>query len=96
MVPEFGRLHEISRHAIHVSETLEVASRSFKALVESRADVVSRFRASDEVQMTDVTDVLTLMQQALENLRSRSEANKARVDNEITLVSCTSQVLVEY
>ncbi|KAI1193698.1 hypothetical protein F5X97DRAFT_328318 [Nemania serpens] len=82
---DYTLLHEISRHAIHVSETLEVAARSCRALLKQRNDSSLRPANLKPIEWTETSDSLHLVAQVVENLWSRSEANKARVQNELAL-----------
>lgn len=87
MEPDYTHLHEISRHAIHVNETLEVATRSFKAILKQRDELTVLLDKSSSESWNARSDMLQLIAQVVENLFSRSEVNRLLVQNETTLVS---------
>jgi hypothetical protein len=91
MEPDYTILHEVSRHATHVSETLEVATKSFKALLDQRDNLISYSPETSPTTRNETSDLLKLAAQVTENLLSRSESNKARIQNEISLVSFTTE-----
>lgn len=83
-------LHEIARHGAHVSETLNVAIRSLNALRQHH----ERFRTNTGLACENgrrrwdkVGNRFEFQVRFLEGLLQRSEANNARIQNEITLVS---------
>jgi hypothetical protein len=88
---DYVLLHEIARHAVHVSEMLSVAVRSLGAVRQHH------HRFSTERHLVDgkskrrswnaVGDHLDFQLRFLEGLVERSGANNARIQNEITLVS---------
>lgn len=43
--PNYRRYHDIARHAIHVSETLDLATRTVRSIVEQRRDLVEIYEA---------------------------------------------------
>ncbi|KAI9172580.1 putative pectin lyase E [Paramyrothecium foliicola] len=83
--PDYALLHEIARHAIHVSETIEVAARSCRALISQRDDFISNLGKPLPPRWAATSDLLLLTTQVLENLLSRAGANKARIQNEAGL-----------
>lgn len=86
-------LHEIARHAIHVSETLDVA-------IENLSGMVRQYAARHENRAPDLaieksTSTRTLQffyfqLQTLRSLKARSDSNQARLQNEINLVGYLS------
>ena len=84
-------LHEIARHGVHVSETLKVAVRSFDAIRQHH----ERFRANTGLVRGNgqhgcwdrVGSRYEFQLRFLQGLLERSEANNARIQNEINLVS---------
>lgn len=81
--PDYRRLHDLARHAIHVTETLDVALGTMHAiLVQHEA-----FRAGlpDDRAWQRVHSRLLFSQQMLESLRCRSNSNEKRLLNEIQL-----------
>ncbi|OCK73236.1 purine and uridine phosphorylase, partial [Lepidopterella palustris CBS 459.81] len=83
--PDYGLLHEIARHAIHVSETLVVASESVKDLQRQQRDFMAKQSLSNGTWST-AHDPFQFPLRILQSLLSRSESNQARLQNEITLV----------
>jgi hypothetical protein len=88
----YTEMHELSRHVIHKSETLEVAARTLKAMIESHG---GRSECSDKLandphqtKHLQVKENLRYYADFLENLRLRSQAFEKRLQNEIILVNC--------
>ncbi|KAG7005298.1 hypothetical protein G7Y79_00020g048260 [Physcia stellaris] len=96
----FCRLHDLARHAIHVSETLDLTNQTLHRMIEhhARFSVRSATPAAateDDNEETRSTipetahqnhsahDQLRCYQDAIQNLRLRSIANKDRLQNEI-------------
>ena len=96
----FCRLHDLARHAIHVSETLDLTVRTLQSMIEYHeryedASASSLRRNQDDIdgkQSESSRDAgqkhytynhLRFYQEAIEGLRSRSIANKDRLQNEI-------------
>ncbi|KAF1971342.1 hypothetical protein BU23DRAFT_555880 [Bimuria novae-zelandiae CBS 107.79] len=88
---DYFLLHEIVRHGIHVSETLSVAIRSLDAIQHHHA----RFRAHNDLVRSEkgcenwdrVGTHFEFQLRFLQALLQRSDANNARIQNEISLVS---------
>ncbi|KAF1813278.1 hypothetical protein P152DRAFT_434213 [Eremomyces bilateralis CBS 781.70] len=84
--PDFSVLHELARHAIHSSETLSVTTLSLQTLRTHQR----HYRRNSTVvkgttQIPTVVAEMDFQLQMLENLKLRSDANEARLKNEITL-----------
>jgi len=84
--PDYPLLHEIARHAIHVSETLATALDSVQGLKRQQRDFMTEHSQSSN-SCNRIQDHFRFQLQMLQSLRSRSESNQARVHNEIALVS---------
>ncbi|KAK0645977.1 hypothetical protein B0T16DRAFT_457954 [Cercophora newfieldiana] len=84
--PDYGLLHEIARHAIHVSETLSVASASARSLQQQLEDFRATQRRGDGPQRSH-HNPFSFQVRLLEGLFARSESNKARLQNETMLAS---------
>jgi hypothetical protein len=88
---DYFLLHEIARQGIHVSETLSVAVRSLDAMQHHHV----RFREYNDLIRSEkgrenwdrVGTRFEFQLRFLQSLLQRSEANDARTQNEITLVS---------
>ena len=84
--PDYPLLHEIARHAIHVGETLTVALQSVKDLQQQHRDFMAVHIQSNNSWQQNHSP-LQFPLRLLEGLFSRSESNKARLENETLLVS---------
>lgn len=83
-------LHEVARHSIHSSETLEVAVQTLSANCQQNRVPCKAVASSDTIQAVAFSKTLQALQfrlQVLQSLKARSQANEARLSNEITLVS---------
>ncbi len=86
--PDYRRLHDIARHAIHVSETLDVATETMQGilaqhdqfLTEGAGTGIADRRTSDGVHRQ-----LVFCKNMISNLRHRAESNSKRLQNEIQL-----------
>lgn len=86
--PDYGHLHEIARHAIHVSESLEVTVKTVESILQGHADYMTSFadaensprRAAKQLQ-----NRLLFLEHMLVSLKYRSASNQARLQNEIQL-----------
>lgn len=91
METDYFLLHEIARHGVHVSENLSVALQSLDAMQHHH----ERFRANSTLscckngsgRWDKVGSLFEFQLGFLRGLLQRSEANNARIQNEITLVS---------
>ncbi|KAJ5128616.1 hypothetical protein N7526_006782 [Penicillium atrosanguineum] len=84
--PDYRRLHDIARHAIHVTEALEVTvqniehiGRQHEVFVGSRTD--SRAGAAHQ----EVSRRLAFFKSYIDSARQRSISNEKRLQNEIQL-----------
>lgn len=86
---DYFLLHEIARHAVHVSETLNVTIQSLDAIRQHH----ERFRTNTDLALSNngrrrwdkVGSRFEFQLRFLQGLLQRSEANNARIQNEITL-----------
>ena len=86
---DYPMLHETARHSIHSSETLDIAVECLLAMCEQHTLLSNRTLPKDkgrEVSYTKIHQALQFRLQVLRSLRARSQANEARLRNEITLV----------
>lgn len=85
--PDYRRLHDIARHAIHVSETLGIAVKTLSSIIDQHR----AFRASTHLGRTStqlsmhIQQLLLFFEHMLDSLRFRSSSNKQRLQNEIQL-----------
>jgi Mg2+ and Co2+ transporter CorA len=81
--PDYRRLHDLARHAIHVTETLDVTMHTMEGMLlqhqELRSDVV------DEQAWRAVHQRLLFSKQMVGSLQYRSRSNQERLQNEIQL-----------
>lgn len=82
--PEYRRLHDLARHAIHVSESLDVAARTLEALNAQHHDLRTSLNI-DRRAWTHVRQRLLFHKQLVDSLRYRSVSNEKRLQNEIAL-----------
>lgn len=101
--PNFLRLHDIARHAIHVYETLEVNVTTIDMMYMSHEAHQATWATGDTVEKSKYTQLHAKLQfynHMLRNLRHRSASNKERLNNEIqyafnTVTQYDSRVTVE-
>lgn len=86
--PDYSHLHELARHAIHVSETLDTAAKTVESILQRHAEYMagvsdasqSQTRASKQLQ-----NRLQFLEHMFVSLKYRSASNQARLQNEIQL-----------
>lgn len=83
---DYTLIHEIARHALHVSETLAVATKSSNDLQRQHREFLASRNPESSPWSRNYTPLHFLMR-TLEGLVLRAESNKARLQNEIQLVS---------
>lgn len=86
--PNYPRLHDIARHAIHVSETLELAAKTIESMIEHYDEFITERPTQDEKTTNARRKIRNHMQfyhSLVGSLRSRSTSNKQRLLNEIQL-----------
>ncbi|KAF7504365.1 hypothetical protein GJ744_002422 [Endocarpon pusillum] len=86
--PDFPALHDIARHAIHVSETLDVAIENVSSMLRqytSFPEDRSFQSAEEKTKFRRTTQCFNFQMQTLKGLKARSASNQARMQNEITL-----------
>ena len=84
---DYPLLHEIARHMVHVSETLVVALQSLQGLKQQQEVFSVQHLQATKFTSTNSKRNFHLQLQLLQSLLARSESNKARLQNEINLVS---------
>jgi hypothetical protein len=85
--PDYPYLHDLSRHTIHVSETLDLALVTADSMLSyhDRLMGVLTFDSGPEAPMDWVRNRLLYFQHMLRSLHLRSGSNKERLQNEINL-----------
>ncbi|KAI0427750.1 hypothetical protein F5Y09DRAFT_344327 [Xylaria sp. FL1042] len=81
--PDYRHLHDIARHAIHVSETLDVAIKTIRRMIERHKDLWSSL--SDQGGEQEIHSQLQFFESYISSLSSRSASNEKRMLNEIQL-----------
>ncbi|KAH6686341.1 hypothetical protein F5X68DRAFT_208813 [Plectosphaerella plurivora] len=79
----FTRMHDLARHAVHISETLEVGIDSIAALVDRHGAFITERHPGSPA--SSIHDRLLAFQNLLLSLRRRSDSNHQRLQNEIQL-----------
>ncbi|EWZ36686.1 hypothetical protein FOCG_03836 [Fusarium oxysporum f. sp. radicis-lycopersici 26381] len=86
--PEYRDLHNTARHAIHVSETLEVAEKTITAIIQQHSAFEAEAAGGSgpaKAKFQHVGERLLWYIHILQSLRCRASANKERLLNEIQL-----------
>lgn len=95
--PNYRKLHDIARHSIHVTETLDVALQTIERILENHRANMSPPTASHSIStpsppsrqdrnvLQEIQSSLSFSQSYLSSLRHRSIANEKRLQNEIQL-----------
>ncbi|KAM5352791.1 hypothetical protein ACJ41O_005513 [Fusarium nematophilum] len=85
--PDYSRLHDLSRHAIHVQETLEVSAKSVASLITHHTTFMEEalFEGWSRSDLRQVRSRLLWHEHILQSLQSRASSNKERLLNEIQL-----------
>jgi len=86
--PNFTNLHEILRHALHASETINVAIETISNITSQQESFYkeTKFLEGNKKRLGGRTfEYLRFQQRMLKSLLARAQANEARVRNEITL-----------
>ncbi|KAI1635585.1 hypothetical protein F4809DRAFT_642332 [Biscogniauxia mediterranea] len=82
--PDYRRLHDIARHAIHVVETLDVANITMDGIISQHESIKDDMPFDRDVWRA-VHRRLSFFKQIVGSLRCRSESNAKRLENEIQL-----------
>lgn len=101
--PNYPLLHDIARHAIHVSETLGLAVNTIESILREHEQFISHISDADRKMKAVSKQIhrrLLFYDQMLLSLRSRSTSNKERLLNEIglafnTVAQYDSHIFVE-
>ncbi|XXH04230.1 hypothetical protein Hte_010644 [Hypoxylon texense] len=87
--PKYRRLHDIARHAIHVSESLDVTLNTMESIIAQHQDFLSQqSKFSTEVDVDSSENInrqLLSWKHMINSLCHRSASNKDRLQNEIQL-----------
>ncbi|KAM0548168.1 hypothetical protein ACHAPJ_009966 [Fusarium lateritium] len=86
--PDYRSLHDTARHAIHVSETLEVAEKSVAHIIQQHTSFEAESACGNkaaQAKYRHVGERLLWYDHMLQSLQCRASANKERLLNEIQL-----------
>ncbi|KAJ4267500.1 hypothetical protein NW762_003607 [Fusarium torreyae] len=86
--PNYRSLHDTARHAIHVSETLEVAEKSVAHIIQQHSSFEAESACGNKAakaKYRHVGERLLWYDHMLQSLQCRASANKERLLNEIQL-----------
>lgn len=88
LIGRYIAMHELSRHVIHISETLAVAFMTMKSIAEDHTEFCQQQHLTAEVTVHSrrITKSLQLSAHLLCNFQKRAQAFVARLHNEIQLV----------
>ncbi|KAI0468833.1 hypothetical protein F4859DRAFT_184323 [Xylaria cf. heliscus] len=81
--PDYRHLHDIARHAIHVSETLDVATQTIKRMLARHEGLMQVL--GDEDGSQEIHSQLQFYESFISSMRCRSASNEKRMVNEIQL-----------
>ncbi|KAJ5156676.1 Mg2+ transporter protein CorA-like/Zinc transport protein ZntB [Penicillium capsulatum] len=84
--PTYRRIHNIARHAIHVTETLDVHAQNVEHALRQHANYAA-VNAKDEYAAVnqDIQSQLEVLHSYIASMRHRSISNEKRLQNEIQL-----------
>ena len=86
-------MHEVARHAIHITENIDMSSKVLKALKQEVGHGQRMMLSCSIVHKSELAEVLRMMRghsTLLECAHGRSCALTSRLQNEINLVGCAS------
>ncbi|ROW12390.1 hypothetical protein VMCG_00791 [Cytospora schulzeri] len=83
--PNYRLLHDIARHAIHVSETLDVATQTMKSIMLEHEHFITTDSVTEKDVSRNIHRQLLFSGNMIESLRHRSVSNEKRLLNEIQL-----------
>lgn len=87
---KFSDMHEITRHAIHVSEVLQVSIETVAAIRKYQQAIHGRRLGGSLIDQTcrqQADEYLGFQLQVLKSLKLRSESTDRRLVNEVGFVS---------
>jgi hypothetical protein len=87
--PDYPRLHDLARHATHVTETLDLSIDAARSVLHLHNMYAQQHRGQDrwtQQAFSQVTSGLRFAEHMLQNLKYRSNSNTDRLRNEINLV----------
>ncbi|KAJ9492271.1 hypothetical protein VN97_g1001 [Penicillium thymicola] len=86
LVKRYNQLHELSRHLIHISETMDAASNNLGAIVRDH-DLWVGSNSRPSAATKRLSKALLLRENMISNLNFRAKAFVGRMDNEIKCAS---------
>ena len=91
--PDYRRFHDMARHAIHVIETLELATNSVSGILAHHSRISGGSSPASAETRDTIANRLTFFADLLRSQHARSASNRARLQNEIQL---TFNVVAQY
>lgn len=85
MVKRYTDMHELGRHIIHLTETLDVAARTIKSMRDAHRARCSSTTEKAKPCFQQLQGDFEFFNVFLENLQSRAQAFERRLRNEIKL-----------
>src|SRR5437762_7958436 len=86
-------MHEISRHAIHISEVISVSVETLEKIGQLQKAVYQDPSSDlDKAYQEQAQEYMSFQLQILKSLKSRSTANHERLKSEITVVIKPSMI----
>jgi len=85
--PQYPLLHDAARHAIHVAETLDVSIITIESMLMQHELFLEEATMKTSNYTNQTRRRMHFYQHMMKSFRSRAQANKERLLNEITLVS---------
>ena len=95
---DYPQLHDFARHTIHSTETLGVALNTVDSMIRQQNLLLEKTQQGQRDNVKALLQTRQYMQfqhQMLANLKSRSEANGLRLQNEINLVGVAEFVSLD-
>ena len=86
--PDYRHLHDVARHAVHVSETIDVVTETLNGILAQHEDFISQINASQVINDNASDSIhrqLLFCKDMIKNLGHRSFSNRERLQNEIQL-----------
>src|SRR6266480_5132281 len=85
--PDFAYMHNLSRHAIHVSEVLSVIIETIESIQKEQKEMYESLETDlGKTYCRKAREYTRFQLQMVKSLKMRSDSNYQRLKNEITLV----------
>jgi uncharacterized membrane protein len=85
--PDFANMHNLSRHAIHVSEVLSVTIETIENIQREQKEIYESLETDlGKTYCRQAQEYTRFQLQMVKSLKQRSDSNYERLKSEITLV----------